>query len=357
MSGEILFFLVFVVFIVAVLLLDLLLVGRKSHEVSVKEAAIWSGIWIALALGFAVFLRFYAEFIHGIQNFEDLKIVVQHYAPFLILEETSFENSLELYRKNSAINYLTGYLIEKSLSVDNLFVMMAILTAFSVKKKDYKPVLFWGIIGAIVMRCIFIFAGAALIYRFEWLLYVFGIYLIYVGIKMYVQRNSETKIEPQNNPVVKFLSKRFNVFPRYVANKFFIRKNGMSYITPLFIVLIIIEFSDLVFALDSIPAIFAVTRDPYIVFFSNIFAILGLRSLFFLLIKVVEKFYLLKIGVAVLLVYVGIKLMLHEWLVNLGFKPVYSLYVILFVLLASIVLSIVFPKKQLIVKLDKIDED
>lgn len=345
MSGEMLFFIVFVVFIIAVLLLDLLFVGRKSHEVSVKEAAIWSGIWITLALGFAVFLRNYGEFIHGIHNFEDLKQIVQHYTPSLKLDESSFENSLDLYRKNSTINFLSGYLIEKSLSVDNLFVMMAILTAFSVKKRDYKPVLFWGIIGAIILRCIFIFAGAALIYRFEWLLYIFGIYLIYVGVKMYIQRNSETKIEPQNHPVVKFLSKHFKVFPRYVANRFFISKKGISYITPLFIVLIIIELTDLVFALDSIPAIFAVTRDPYIVFFSNIFAILGLRSLFFLLIKVVEKFYLLKIGVSMLLAYVGIKLMLHEWLEHIGFKAVYSLYFILFVLTASIVLSVIFPKK------------
>lgn len=357
MSGEILFFIAFVVFIIAVLLLDLLFVGRKSHEVSVKEAAIWSGIWIALALFFAVFLRYYAEFIHGIQNFDDLKSVVKHYAPYLKLDDNSFENSLDIYRKNSTINFLSGYLIEKSLSVDNLFVMMAVLTAFSVKKKDYKPVLFWGIIGAIVMRCIFIFAGAALIYRFEWLLYIFGIYLIYAGIKMYVQRNSETKIEPQNHPVLKFLSKHFNVFPRYVANRFFIRKKGMAFITPLFVVLVIIEFTDLVFALDSIPAIFAVTSDPYIVFFSNIFAILGLRSLFFLLIKVVEKFYLLKVGVAILLVYVGMKLMLHEWMAHLGFKPVYSLYVILFVLFASIVLSLVFPKKQMVVSHVMIDTD
>jgi tellurite resistance protein TerC len=346
MSREILFFIVFVVSIIAVLLLDLLLVGRKSHEVSVKEAAIWSAIWIALALGFAVFLNYYAELVHGIESFDDLRVIAQKYVPFLTLDETSFENSLKLYRRNSAVNFLSGYLIEKSLSVDNLFVMMAILTAFSVQKKDYKPVLFWGIIGAIVLRCVFIFAGAALIYRFEWLLYIFGGYLIFVGIKMYVQRNAETKIEPQHHPVVRFLSKHFKVFPHFVNHRFFIRKNGLLYITPLFIVLIIIEFTDLVFALDSIPAIFSVTRDPYIVFFSNIFAILGLRSLFFLLIKVVEKFYLLKIGVALLLVYVGVKLMLHEWLVHLGFKPVYSLYIILFVLTASILLSVLFPRKQ-----------
>ncbi len=347
MSVEIVFFIVFILFVVGVLLLDLLVIGRKSHEVSVKEAAIWSSIWIGLALCFALFLRFYAEFIHGIESFEDLKLITQRYAPFLSLDQSSFENSLTLYRKNSAINFLSGYLIEKSLSVDNLFVMMAILTGFSVKKKDYKQVLFWGIIGAIVMRCVFIFAGAALIYRFEWLLYIFGIYLIYVGIKMYIQRHSETKIEPQNHPVVKFLSKWFKVFPKYVSNRFFIRKNGVAFITPLFIVVIIIEFTDLIFALDSIPAIFAVTRDPYIVFFSNIFAIMGLRSLFFLLIKVVEKFYLLKVGVSILLVYVGGKLMLHEWLVHFGFKPVYSLYIILLVLTGSILLSIVFPKKQL----------
>ena len=348
MSEETLFFVVFVIIIIAILLVDLLFISRKSHEVSMKEATIWSMIWITLALVFALFLRFHAEHIHGINDFERLKQVVQHYAPYLALDESNFENSLDLYRKNSAINYLSGYLIEKSLSVDNLFVMMAVLSAFSVRKKDYKAVLFWGIIGAIVMRCVFIFAGAALINRFEWLLYIFGIYLVYIGIKMYVQRNSESKIEPQHHPVVKFLSRHVKVFPRYVGNSFFIRKNRLVYITPLFIVLVIIEVTDLIFALDSIPAIFAVTRDPYIVFFSNIFAILGLRSLFFLLIKVVERFYLLKTGVSVLLVYVGVKLMLHEWLDDFGFKPVFSLYVILFVLTGSIVFSIIFPKKRTI---------
>jgi tellurite resistance protein TerC len=168
-----------------------------------------------------------------------------------------------------------------------------------------------------------------------------------MGVKMYIDRNKEIKIEPQNLPAVKFLSRKFNVFPRYVGNRFLIRKKSVYYITPLFLVLIVIEFVDLIFALDSIPAIFAVTRDPFIVFFSNIFAILGLRSLFFLLIKVVEKFYLLKIGVAVLLVYVGAKLMLHEYLEHLGFRPAYSLFIILFVLAASVILSLVFPKRTI----------
>jgi tellurite resistance protein TerC len=347
MTREILFFASFIVFVVVVLALDLLVIGRKSHEVSIKEASIWSTIWILLALGFAAFIRYYGEYVHGIENVEDLRTKVELYMPYLKLDYTDFAASLEIYRKTSSIDFLSGYLIEKSLSVDNLFVIMAILAAFSVKKSDYKTVLFWGILGAIVMRFVFIFAGAALIYRFEWLLYIFGIYLIYMGVKMYIDRNKEIQIEPQNHPVVKFLSRKFNVFPRYVGNRFVIKKNSVYYITPLFLVLIVIEFVDLIFALDSIPAIFAVTRDPFIVFFSNIFAILGLRSLFFLLIKVVEKFYLLKIGVAVLLVYVGAKLMLHEYLEHLGFRPAYSLFIILFVLAASVILSLVFPKKAI----------
>ena len=162
---------------------------------------------------------------------------------------------------------------------------------------------------------------------------------------MYKDRNKEIRVEPQDHPIVKFLSKRSKAFPRYVGNRFFIRKDARIYITPLFIVIILIEVSDLIFAMDSIPAVFAVTRDPYIVFFSNIFAILGLRSLFFLLIKVVERFYLLKQGVSLLLVFVGLKLLAHEWMVQIGYKPVFSLYIILGILTLSITLSILIPKK------------
>jgi tellurite resistance protein TerC len=345
MSGNILFFILFMALILGVLMLDLLVIGRKSHEVSLREAATWTGIWVLLALGFSVFLRFFGEYIHGISTSEELDKVLNKFYPFLSQDPDSFTNSLNLFRKSIAINFISGYLIEKSLSVDNLFVIMAILRAFSVRKAAYKQVLFWGILGAMVMRFIFIFAGAAIIYRFEWLLYFFGAYLLYVGVKMYLDRNKETRIEPQDHRVVKFLSKRFNVFPRYVGNRFFFKKDAVVYITPLFIVIIMIEISDLIFALDSIPAIFAVTRDPYIVFFSNIFAILGLRSLFFLLVRVVERFYLLKIGVSLLLVFVGMKLIAHEWLVHIGYKPAYSLYVIIGILTLSIALSILIPKK------------
>ncbi len=346
MSNEVLFFILFIIFIVGVLLLDLLVIGKNSHEVSAREAAIWSAIWIILALSFSVFLRFFAEYIHGINNLDDLKQIINKYGYYLDLKDYNYEHSLILFRKTAAINYLSGYLIEKSLSIDNLFVIMAILIAFTVKKTDYKHVLFWGIIGAIVLRCIFIFAGTALIFRFEWLLYIFGAYLLYAGVKMYLERNKEIKIEPQNHPLVKFLANHFKVFPRYVKDRFWIVKNKKLFLTPLLVVLILIEFTDIIFAFDSIPAIFSVSRDPYIVFFSNIFAILGLRALFFLLIKVVEKFYLLKIGVSILLVYIGLKLILHEWLEHIGFKSVYSLYFIFGVLSCSILLSLIYPKSN-----------
>jgi tellurite resistance protein TerC len=334
------------VFISGILMFDLLVLGRKSHEVSLRESAIWTGIWVMLAFAFSLFLRIFGEFVHGIETQEELTQVLNKFYPYLSEGQGGLQEGLELLRKNLMINFISGYLIEESLSIDNLFVMLAILRAFSVSKADYKRVLFWGILGAIVMRFIFIFAGAALIYRFEWLLYIFGAYLLYMGGKMYVERNREKRVEPQNHPLVKFLSKRFKVFPRYVNGRFFIRKGETIYITPLFIVLMMIEFSDLIFATDSIPAIFGITRDPYIVFFSNVFAILGLRSLFFLLVKVIERFYLLKTGVSVLLVFVGMKLIAREWLEHMGYKPVYSLFVISGVLILSIVLSILFPRKK-----------
>jgi tellurite resistance protein TerC len=346
MAGNILFFTLFMVFILGILMLDLLVIGRKSHEVSIREASVWTTIWVLFAIGFGVFLRFFGEFIHGIGTQGELDHVVNKFYPYLSLDPDNYMDNLVLFRKSISLNFISGYLIEESLSIDNLFVMMAILKAFSVRKTAYKQVLFWGILGAIVMRFIFIFAGAALLYRFEWLLYVFGAYLLYVGVKMYLDRNRETRIVPQHHPVVKFLSKRAKVYPRFVGNRFFIRKDAVLFITPLFIVVILIEFSDLIFALDSIPAVFGVTRDPYVVFFSNIFAILGLRSLFFLLIRVVEKFYLLKVGVSLLLVFVGLKLVAHKWLDHIGYKPVYSLYIILSILLLSILFSILFPKKE-----------
>ncbi len=346
-TSEFIIFSAFLVFILSMLMIDLLVVGRNSHVISLREALSWTGVWVSFALLFYLFLRFYGDSLHGITSMEQLKDKVSRYAPMLLksIENLDFESALKLYRQNLATEYITGYLIEYTLSIDNVFVIMMILAAFSVKEEYYKHILFWGILGAIILRFIFIFIGSALIQKFSWILLVFGAFLIYSGIDMFLKRNKTEKIEPQKHWLVKWLSKHFPIYKRYVAGNFFVRQNNKLYITPLFIVLMLIEFTDLIFALDSIPAIFAITLDPYIVFFSNIFAIIGLRSLFFLLIKVVHLFHYLKVGIAILLAFVGFKLLFHTFLDDIGFKTVYSLYFILSVIVMSIVLSMVFPKK------------
>jgi tellurite resistance protein TerC len=345
-TQEYLYFGIFSIVIIGILVFDLTVVGKNSHVISFKESVLWTSVWVTLALAFYFFILNYGDRLHDIDSFEKLIALRDKYAPHLQLDPSSFVNSLEIYRKNMGMEYLSGYLIEYTLSMDNVFVIMMILAAFSVREKYYKQVLFWGILGAIILRCIFIFTGAALIQRFEWLLLVFGAFLVYTGVKIFITRNKEEKIEPQNHPLVKFLSRHTHVFPRFFKDHFFVRTNKRVYITPLFIVLLLIEFTDVIFAMDSIPAIFAITRDPYLVFFSNIFAIIGLRSLFFLLMRVVSIFHYLKIGISFLLVFVGIKLLFHSWLEHLGFKPVYSLYIILATLAVCVIASIMFPENK-----------
>ncbi|MBW1650582.1 MAG: TerC/Alx family metal homeostasis membrane protein [Deltaproteobacteria bacterium] len=345
---ELSYFAFFILFVIFVLAFDLLFVGRKSHIVSFKESTIWTLIWISFAILFYIFLKFYGEHLHGIECNEDLLQVVKRYSDYLSISSNAedFQQNLTLYRNDISLSFITGYIIEYTLSIDNLFVIFIILTSFSVRPQNYKPVLFYGILGAVVLRCIFIFVGAALIHRFEWILTLFGIFLAYSGIKIFIDRNKEEKIEPQKHWLVKFSSKHFPVFKRYVGKNFFIKRNKKIFITPLFIVVMLIEFTDLVFALDSIPAIFAVTTDPYIVFFSNIFAIIGLRSLFFMLANIVDKFRFLKIGISLLLTFVGIKLVFHGRLAAIGFKTEHSLYIILTIIILSILLSVIFPKKK-----------
>ncbi len=340
-----LFFVLFGVLIVTVLLVDLLVVGRKYHVVSLKESLIWTTIWVSLAIGFYFFILNYGHIIHGISDMESLKAHVALYQPALKLPD-DFSAALEIYRKETALNYITGYLLEYTLSIDNVFVILMILTGFSVAPQNYKPVLFWGVLGAIVLRFIFIFAGSALIHKFSWLLLVFGAFLVYSGIHMFLTRNREEKTEINNHWLVRFLSKHLNIYPDYLENHFWKRIDGKFFFTPLFIVLIMIEFTDVIFALDSIPAIFSITTDPYIVFFSNIFAIIGLRSLFFLLAKLVNLFRYLKVGISFLLAFVGFKLLFHTWLDNIGYKTTYSLYIIAGTLLISILASVVFPGKK-----------
>ncbi len=344
MNIEVISLVVFLIFIVGVLMIDLVLVGRNVHVISTKEALVWSIIWISMGISFYLVLYYFGHILHGITTKEKLLEIAQLYNPYLEFKTQTYEEMLREYKHAQAINYLSGYFIEKTLSIDNIFVMMMILTGFAVPQKDYKLVLFWGIFGAIILRFLFIFAGVAIIHKFEWILLVFGGFLLFQGFKILFEKE-EKKKDPKDSKLVKWISRHINISTDYDQDHFWFRKEGKLIFTPLFLVLIMIEFSDLIFAFDSIPAIFAVSRDPYIVFFSNVFAILGLRSLFFLLANLVTKFRFLKPGVALLLVFVGIKLLFHKGLKDLGFQPEYSLYIIGFILLMSVILSIAFPKK------------
>ena len=345
-SRELIFFSIFIVFILAILLVDLGIFNKKSHIIPFKEAIAWSLVWIMLALGFYLLIQTNGELIHGIKNQEHLtEIVMKYDQP--IPQGHTYEENLKIYKDNLSLEYITGYLIEYALSVDNVFVMVLIFLSFSVAQRFYKRVLFWGILGAIIMRFIFIFVSSALIQNFFWVLYIFGALLIFTGIKMFISRNKEEKIEPEKHPIVKFASKYFNVYPKYVRHHFWIKKNGKFFLTPLFVVLLVIEFSDVLFAVDSVPAIFSITKDPYIVFFSNIFAILGLRSLFFLVMNMMNTFIYLKHGLSILLTFIGVKMFIGEWLKEHGFTTSHSLYVVLAILVVSIAASLFFKPKKI----------
>ncbi len=329
------------------LAIDLGLFAKTDRAVSVKRAGIMSAAWITLALIFYALIYNYGHLLHHVDSFAALREVNDKNFHHLTLNPNDLAGSLNLYNKNLALEFITGYVVEYALSVDNIFVMVLIFTAFAVSKKHYHKVLFWGIIGAIVMRFLFIFVGAALIGRFHWVLYVFGAFLVYTGIMMYVNRNRNERIDPENHTIVKFASKYFSVHPQFAGDKFFLSIDHKKYITPLFLVLLIIEGTDVVFAVDSIPAIFSVTKDPYIVFFSNIFAILGLRSMFFLLVNIIDKFHYLKVGLAVLLAFIGLKMLAANYAERVGITTGNSLLIILAILIMSIVASLIFPKKKI----------
>ncbi len=347
MSNEFLFIAGFVIFIGLMMAIDLGLFGKANKPVSLKQAGIMSAVWVTLALGFYLLILNFGHELHDVHTLRRLHEINEKHFHKLAIDNRNLITSLEMYRKTLGLEFLTGYVVEYALSVDNIFVMVLIFSAFGVESKNYHTVLLWGIIGAIVMRFLFIFLGAALIDRFHWILYVFGAFLIYTGISMFINRNKDEKIDPENHPVVKFASRFFSVHPHFVGNKFFTKINGKKMITPLFLVLLIIETTDLIFAVDSIPAIFSITKDPYIVFFSNIFAILGLRSMFFLLVNIIEKFHYLKVGLAALLAFIGLKMLASHYAEQIGLTTATSLYIILGILAISIVASLIFPKKKL----------
>ncbi len=297
----------FNLFVLAMLALDLGVFHRKAHVVSFREAMGWTVAWVTLAALFNI----------GIWHFAGAE---------------------------KALEFTTGYVIEYSLSVDNIFVFALLFSYFAVPAAYQHRVLFWGILGALVLRALMIVAGTVLITKFAWIIYVFGAFLILTGIKMIVKREEE--IHPERNPVVKWFKKLMPVTSDYRGDKFFVRENGVRMATPLFVVLLLVEISDIIFAVDSIPAIFAVTKDPFIVYTSNVFAILGLRSLYFALAGVLDKFHYLKIGLGIVLTFVGVKMLLGHtpWKIN----TLVSLGVIVAVLSGSIVMSLLRPKKVVI---------
>ncbi len=313
MEGTIWLWIGFNLFVLALLALDLGVFHRKAHAVSVKEAAIWSVVWISISLLFNLGLYFFWE---------------------TLSPGSSYSNS------EAALAFFTGYIIEKSLSVDNIFVFVLLFSFFAVPAAYQHRVLFWGIIGALIMRGTLIAVGAALLHEFHWIIYVFGAFLIFTGVRMAMHRDEE--IHPENNPLVKLLRRFMPVTKKYQGDQFFIRRMGKIMATPLFLVLIIVESTDLIFAVDSIPAIFAVTDNAFIVYTSNVFAILGLRSLYFLLAGVMDKFHYLKHGLSVILVFVGIKMVI----VDLYKIPTTtSLLVIASILTISVIASIVRAKR------------
>jgi tellurite resistance protein TerC len=347
--SETLFFLLFSVGVMAVMLIDLGIFKKDtSEEVSFKEAGFWTGMWVLLAIMFYIFLGYNGAMVHGITDMQSLKAVQKAYASHIDLGTGSFSEALAIFQNNLSLEFITGYLVEYSLSADNVFVFILIFNSFGVQKRYYKKILVWGILGAIILRLVFIFLGAALLQKFDWIIYVFGAFLVYTGVKILFSKHEEEEIDTANHPVVRLLSRFFNVYRRNVIGHFFVRmKNtGKLFITPIFVVVVVIAFTDILFAVDSIPAIFSISKDPYIVFFSNVFAVMGLRSLFFFLSSLMGLFRFLPMGLGVLLSFVGGKMLAHSKLEEWGFGTLSSLGVIIGILTISILLSVIFPEKK-----------
>ncbi|MDZ7689944.1 MAG: TerC family protein [Balneolaceae bacterium] len=291
-------------FIIAMLLIDLVVFHDKEHEESIKEALIWTGVWIAQALLFGIGVYYYMG-------------------------------------SSTALDDYTGYLIEKSLSVDNIFVFLLVFSYFKVPAKYQHKVLFWGIFGALVMRFVFIFTGVALLERFHWIIYVFGGFLVFTGIKLALEKDKE--VHPEKNPVLLLVRRFVPITKNYHGSNFFIKKMGRRIATPMFVVLVVIETTDVVFALDSIPAILAITRDEFIVYSSNAFAILGLRALYFALAGIMRLFHYLHYGLSLILVFVGVKMLIADFY---HIPTPWALGFVAVTLTASIVASILFPKEE-----------
>jgi tellurite resistance protein TerC len=312
----------FTAFVLVVLALDLGVFHKKAHEVGFKEASIWTSAWIGLALVFNYFFYLYAQYRFSTHE-----------------RYTSIPGfNPDAQAKASALEFLTGFVVEKSLAIDNIFVFAVVFAYFGIQKKYQHRVLFWGLLGALIFRAIFIAMGSVLI-QYQWFAIFFGALLILTGIKMFFAGTKAQNLE--NNFIVRRLKKFFRVHPQIEGQKFFIKKNGLTYATPLFLALIFLELSDIIFAVDSVPAIFALTKEPLIVFTSNIFAILGIRSMYFMLAGVMDRFAYIKYGLASVLVFVGLKMVWLNEAFGGKFPINWSLGIIAFFIGGSIVASII----------------
>ncbi len=305
---ETILFGIFAAIIVLFLVLDLGLFHKRAHKISTRSALFQSIFWVVISTLFGVFI--------------------------LLYDESGTEG---------AVQYFSAYLTEYALSVDNIFVILLILKYFKVDEKYYHKVLFWGILGAIVFRGVFIFVGTFLIERFHWILYVFGVFLVYSGIRIYFEDGDE-KIDPEKNPILRFCRKYLPMGNQDDHGSFLVHQDGKYLFTPLFLVIVLIETTDLIFAVDSIPAAFAITQNPFLIYTSNIFAVMGLRAMFFLLAGIIDKFYLLQKGLSVILFFIGAKMLLDIW--DIEVNVYLSFTVIIVTLTLSIVFSVLVPRKE-----------
>lgn len=321
------FYAVFTLFVLVVLALDLGVFHKESHEVRLKEASIWTSVWIGLALTFNYLFYLYAK--HRFATHE-------HYTSIVGFDA-------DTQAKITALEFLTGFIVEKSLAIDNIFIFAVVFAYFGIPKKYQHRVLFWGILGALVFRGIFIAMGSVLM-QYQWVVIFFGALLILTGIKMFFSGTKPQNLE--NNFIVKQLKRIFRVHPQIEGQKFFIKKNKLTYVTPLFLALIFLELSDIIFAVDSVPAIFALTKEPLIVFTSNIFAILGLRSMYFMIAGVMDKFAYIKYGLASVLIFVGLKMVWLNEAFGGKFPINWSLGIIALLISSSIIASILIDRRK-----------
>ncbi|MCL9981391.1 MAG: TerC/Alx family metal homeostasis membrane protein [Bacteroidia bacterium] len=338
--------LIFIVIILSALFLDLgLLSGESATKPTFKQSALRSAGWFGLGLLSVLGVYYFSPQLHAIHDFSGLqKYASVHGNSFTITNE--LKQSMHNFQTASALAYLSGFLLEYALSIDNLFVMLLILKSFKIEEKHERKILVWGVLGAMILRFIFVYLGSAAIQQFHWVLYVFGAFLMFSGVKMLMHQEDE-ELDTENHFVMRWVKKIMPVTNVSTdRGNFFIKENGKWHATILFVVLIIIELTDVVFAVDSVPAVFGVTTDPYLVFFSNIFALLGLRSLYFLIGYGIDKFYALKYGLSIILVYIGLKMLLEDYFHKLGFSHFHNLIIIVGILAASIFFSIIRPKEH-----------